>query len=69
MANTVQVEGQAKTHKFAFVATPAMAPSARILMYFVTESGEVVADALNLNFDSFLQNYVSRRHFKAKIIY
>lgn len=58
-ANTVQVPGTATQHKFLFVATPAMAPTAHVLVYYVTEKGEVVADALNVDFDTILQNYVS----------
>ncbi|KAK6619003.1 hypothetical protein RUM44_003385 [Polyplax serrata] len=58
-ANTVQVPGTATQHKFLFVATPAMAPTAHVLVYYVTEKGEVVADALNVDFDTILQNYVN----------
>lgn len=58
-SNTVQVSGLATTHKFLFVPTPAMAPTAHVLVYYITEGGEVVADALNVDFDNILQNFVS----------
>ena len=59
ISNTVQVPEMSKTHKFLFVATPAMAPTAHVLVYFMTESGEVVADGLSVDFDNILQNFVS----------
>lgn len=58
-ANTIQLNGQAFTHRFIFYSTYAMAPTAHVVVYYVTDSGEIVADALNVDFDATLQNFVN----------
>lgn len=35
-----------------------MAPTARVVVYFVREDGEVVADAVNFDVDGTFQNFV-----------
>ncbi|XP_063245195.1 CD109 antigen-like isoform X2 [Bacillus rossius redtenbacheri] len=57
MANTVQVPGQ-RSHKFRFLATYAMAPAAHVVVSYLRDDGEVVADALDIQLDGALQNFV-----------
>lgn len=47
------------SHTFRFQATPAMAPVARVVVYYVRPDGEVVADALNFDVEGTFQNFVS----------
>lgn len=42
-----------------FLATYAMAPTAHVIVQFVKDGGEVVADAIDVELDGVLQNYVS----------
>jgi CD109 antigen len=62
VANTVQLADK-KTHSFRFLATYAMAPTAHVLVYYVKEDGEVVADALDIELEGALQNFVSFVNF------
>lgn len=62
-ANTVQVPAGAKSHRFTFLSTYAMAPTAHVVVYYVNDAGEIIADALDVNFDSSLQNFVCRFNF------
>jgi CD109 antigen len=62
VAKTVQPAGK-KTHTFKFLATYAMAPVAHVLVYYVKEDGEVVADALDIELEGALQNFVSFADF------
>lgn len=57
-ASTIQVSNK-KTHKFRFLATYAMAPTAHVVVFYVKEDGEVVADALDIELEGSLQNFVS----------
>nr|CAD7424615.1 unnamed protein product [Timema monikensis] len=57
VANTVPVSNS-HTHKFRFLATYAMAPTAHILVTFLKDDGEVVADALDIQMEGVLQNFV-----------
>ena len=41
-----------------------MAPSARVVVYYVRQDGEVVADALNFDVEGMLQNFVSFFFFR-----
>jgi len=56
-ARTVQAGGQ-RNHSFGFQVTAAMAPSARVVVYYVRKDGEVVADALNFDVEGIFQNFV-----------
>ncbi|XP_068084683.1 CD109 antigen isoform X2 [Anabrus simplex] len=57
LASTVTVPDRT-THTFRFLATYAMAPTAHIVVSYVKEDGEVVADALDIQLDGMLQNFV-----------
>ncbi|XP_046746805.1 CD109 antigen-like isoform X2 [Diprion similis] len=46
------------TVKFKFLATYVMAPTAHIVVYYMREDGEIVADSLNVDLDGALQNFV-----------
>lgn len=47
-----------RSHTFRFQATAAMAPVARVVVYYVRADGEVVADALNFDVEGTFQNFV-----------
>ena len=47
-----------RNHSFGFQVTAAMAPSARVVVYYVRKDGEVVADALNFDVEGIFQNFV-----------
>lgn len=48
-----------RSHTFRFQATAAMAPVARVVVYYVRTDGEVVADALNFDVEGTFQNFVN----------
>lgn len=50
---------QGTTHTFKFLATRDMAPRARLLLYYVREDGEVVADSLHFAVSGAIQNEVT----------
>ncbi|XP_011302420.1 CD109 antigen isoform X2 [Fopius arisanus] len=55
-AGSVPVDG--RVGSFRFLATYVMAPTAHVLVYYTKEDGEVVADALDIELDGTLQNFV-----------
>ncbi|XP_069971751.1 thioester-containing protein 1 allele R1 isoform X4 [Penaeus vannamei] len=57
-AQTLQAH-QGTTHNFRFIATAAMAPRARLVVYYVQEDGELVADSLHFTVSGAIQNHVS----------
>nr|AEC50086.1 TEP isoform 2 [Pacifastacus leniusculus] len=57
-ADTLQAH-QGTTHSFRFVATASMAPRARLLVYYVRDDGEIVADSLHFAVAGAIQNEVS----------
>ncbi|PSN57619.1 hypothetical protein C0J52_00529 [Blattella germanica] len=57
-ANTIQVSNK-KTHRLRFPITSAMAPTAHFVVYYIKDDGEVVADALDIEVDGTLQNFVN----------
>lgn len=57
MASTIQVSNN-NTHKFRFVATYVMAPTAHVVVFYVKDDGEVVADAIDIELQGSLQNFV-----------
>ncbi|XP_068218547.1 LOW QUALITY PROTEIN: CD109 antigen-like [Palaemon carinicauda] len=57
-AQTLQAH-QGTTHTFRFLATSSMAPRARLIVYYVKEDGEIVADSLQFAVDGAIQNKVS----------
>lgn len=60
VAGTVPVQGDNQhVANFRFLATYAMAPTAHVIVQFVRDDGEVVADALDIELDGVFQNYVS----------
>jgi CD109 antigen len=62
VANTVQVSGN-KTYKFRFLATYVMAPTAHVVVFYIKDDGEVVADAVDVELEGSLQNFVSLCNF------
>ena len=57
-ANTVVVDNE-KTYRLKFPATYDMTPTAHVVVYYVKDDGEVIADAVNIDLDGTLQNFVS----------
>ncbi|KAK4294086.1 hypothetical protein Pmani_033266 [Petrolisthes manimaculis] len=57
-AQTLQAH-EGKTHTFRFLATTAMAPRARLIIYHMREDGEMVADSLHFGVAGAFQNEVS----------
>lgn len=47
-----------RSHAFRFQVTAAMAPVARVVVYYVRADGEIVADALNFDVEGTFQNFV-----------
>lgn len=41
-----------------FLATYAMAPTAHVIVQYIKDGGEIVADALDIELDGVLQNFV-----------
>jgi len=59
VASTVQIPNAGQhTAIIRFLATYAMAPTAHVIVQFVKDGGEVVADAIDVELDGVLQNYV-----------
>lgn len=57
-AQTLQAH-KGTTHTFRFLATSAMAPRARLVVYYVKDDGEIVADSLHFAVSGAIQNEVS----------
>lgn len=64
VANTIQVSNK-KTYKFKFLATYVMAPTAHVVVFYLKEDGEIVADALDIELEGSLQNFVSSYIFSS----
>lgn len=59
VASTVQIPNAGQhTAIIRFLATYAMAPTAHVIVQFVKEGGEMIADAVDIELDGVLQNYV-----------
>lgn len=59
IAATVPVQGNQRAVSWRFLATYAMAPTAHVVVQYVRDDGEVVADALDIELSGVLQNFVS----------
>ncbi|XP_015369821.1 PREDICTED: CD109 antigen-like isoform X2 [Diuraphis noxia] len=60
VASTVQIPNAGQhTAVIRFLATYAMAPTAHVIVQFVKDDGEVVADAIDVELDGVLQNYIN----------
>lgn len=58
MSNTFDVADTVK-HTFKFLASFSMVPKATLIVYYITEKGEIVSDKSELKFASEFQNPVS----------
>lgn len=65
VARTIQLNNDL-THTFKFMASFAMVPRAKLVVYFVTEDGEVVSEKANIEFRSQFQNFVKIELSKEK---
>lgn len=52
-----------KSHTFEILMTAAMAPSARMLVYYVRPNGEIVADSVQFNVEGVFENRVKNTKF------
>lgn len=57
----------AKEHTFKFLASYAMAPTAHLIVYYVKDDGELVADSLDIDLNGELRNFVSK-YYNLKLI-
>lgn len=44
---------------FRFLATYVMAPTVHVIVYYIGNDGEIIADALDVELEGVLQNFVS----------
>ncbi|VVC42395.1 Alpha-2-macroglobulin, thiol-ester bond-forming,Alpha-macroglobulin, receptor-binding,Alpha-2- [Cinara cedri] len=60
VASTVQIPNAGQhTAIIRFLATYAMAPTAHVIVQFVKDDGEVIADAVDIELDGVLQNFIN----------
>jgi len=59
VAHSLGLGGERVT-RFRFLATHAMAPAARVIVYTMRPDGEVLADTIDVELQGLLQNYVSQ---------
>jgi Alpha-2-macroglobulin bait region domain len=48
-----------KNFKFDITPTQKMVPKAHIILFYVTEKGELISDKITVEFEKELSNYVS----------
>lgn len=65
VARTIQLNCDL-THTFKFMSSFAMVPRAKLVVYFVTEDGEVVSERATIEFRSQFQNFVKIELSKEK---
>lgn len=65
VARTLQLDNDITT-TFKFMASFAMVPKAKLVVYFVTEDGEVVSEKADIEFRSQFQNFVKIELSKEK---
>ena len=58
-ATGAHVSPSSKKSSLFIQSTAAMAPTARVLVYCMTQNGEIVVDSLNVKIDDPFQNQVS----------
>ncbi|XP_017876968.1 CD109 antigen-like isoform X2 [Ceratina calcarata] len=56
-AGSIYVQNK-HTASFKFLATYVMAPTAHVIVYYVGDDGEIIADALDVELEGVLQNFV-----------
>ncbi|CAK9821472.1 CD109 antigen [Anthophora retusa] len=56
-ADSIYVQNK-HTASFKFLATYVMAPTAHVIVYYVGSDGEIIADALDVELEGVLQNFV-----------
>ncbi|GLG95490.1 uncharacterized protein GBIM_02438 [Gryllus bimaculatus] len=58
VSKTITTNGR-NTYQARFLATYAMAPTAHVIVSYLKDDGEVVADAIDIEIDGMLQNFVN----------
>ncbi|KAK9304587.1 hypothetical protein QLX08_004027 [Tetragonisca angustula] len=56
------------TTSFKFLATYVMAPTAHIIIYYIGDDGEVIADALDVELEGVLQNFVDIKMTSEEVV-
>lgn len=54
------------SHTFKFLASFAMVPRAKLVVYYVTEDGEIISESTNIEFRSQFQNFLKIEMSKTK---
>ena len=62
-ATGAHVSPSSKRSSLFIQSTAAMAPTARVLVYCMTQNGEIVVDSLNVKIDDPFQNQVTTAFF------
>lgn len=57
VSNVIEVPDR-KTHAFKFLASFAMVPKAHLVVYFITSTGNLVTDSVEIAFADELQNFI-----------
>ena len=65
LSRTIQLDNDL-VHTFKFMSSFAMVPKAKLVVYYVTEDGEVVSEKTNIEFRSQFQNFVKIELSKEK---
>lgn len=65
VANTLQIRNE-NVHRFHFTATSAMVPIAHLIVNYVRDDGELIADSLDIEIDGLLRNFVNILKFVIK---
>lgn len=60
VANTLQIRNE-RVYRFHFTATQTMVPIAHLIVNYVRDDGELIADSLDIEIDGLLRNFVSDR--------
>ena len=51
---------KSKEHTFEFLPKPSMGSSISVVVYYISDDGEIVSDKVDVNIDTNLPNYVSQ---------
>lgn len=49
-----------KSYQIQFAPTLSMVPKSRVLVFYITDDGEIISDSLEIEFEKELKNYVRR---------
>lgn len=58
VSETIPVDNQ-KNVQFEFTPTLAMVPTANVIVFYMTDDGEIISDSMKVEFGNELRNHVS----------